>query len=160
MYTALSLLSGVVHDMFWAAIPAIGFGMLFNLPLRLLPMVAVLGAIGHGLRWMGVEMMGWSIVSASFMGALAIGFLSVFFARHWKIPKQLFGVAGVIPMIPGVFAFKTMLGLVELATHKGVANTILLNVAIHATQTGMILGALALGITAPALLLERQKPVV
>lgn len=158
--TSLLVLNGLLTDMFWAAIPAIGFGMVFNLPPRLLPAVACVGAAGHGVRWLFKDVFEWSIVPASFLGAICIGLIAVWLSRRLRAPAQMFGVAGVIPMIPGVFAFKTMLGLVGLATSHSATDAMLLDTAIHATQTGMILGALALGIAAPALLFERHKPVV
>lgn len=150
---------GTLTDMFWAAIPAIGFAMVFNVPPRSLPAVALLGAAGHGLRWLLMQYH-WTVVPASLAGAILIGFMAVYLAKRLHAPAQIFGIAGVIPMIPGVHAFKTMIGLVQLATHAGVADSLLLETSIHATQTGMILGALATGIAAPKLLFERHQPVV
>lgn len=40
----------LLQDMVLSAIPAVGFAMVFNVPLRALPWCALLGAIGHTSR--------------------------------------------------------------------------------------------------------------
>lgn len=43
----IDFLLALVQDMLLAAIPAVGFAMVFNVPQRALPWCALLGAIGH-----------------------------------------------------------------------------------------------------------------
>ncbi len=40
----------VLWDAFWSAIPAVGFAMLFSVPPRFLKYCAVVGALAHSLR--------------------------------------------------------------------------------------------------------------
>lgn len=40
---------GLINDMFFAAIPAVGFALVFNVPAPALKYCALGGAIGHGL---------------------------------------------------------------------------------------------------------------
>lgn len=44
----ITLLLQLVQDMLLAAVPALGFAMVFNVPNRALRYCALLGAIGHG----------------------------------------------------------------------------------------------------------------
>ena len=46
----IDFLLALAQDMLLAAIPAVGFAMVFNVPQRALPWCALLGAIGHGSR--------------------------------------------------------------------------------------------------------------
>ncbi|MBB1391699.1 threonine/serine exporter family protein, partial [Shewanella sp. SG44-6] len=46
----LELISLLLHDAFFSAIPAIGFAMVFNVPKRYLLYCALAGAIGHSSR--------------------------------------------------------------------------------------------------------------
>lgn len=46
----ISYLFDLAQDMALAAIPAVGFAMVFNVPQRALRWCALLGAIGHGSR--------------------------------------------------------------------------------------------------------------
>jgi len=44
------MLLNLLDDMFFAAIPAVGFAILFNVPCNALKYCAYLGALGHGSR--------------------------------------------------------------------------------------------------------------
>ena len=46
----IEFLLALAQDMILAAIPAVGFAMVFNVPVRALRWCALLGAIGHGSR--------------------------------------------------------------------------------------------------------------
>jgi uncharacterized membrane protein YjjB (DUF3815 family) len=77
------------------------------------------------------------------------------------MPSMIFGICGAIPMVPGVFAFQTMLALLQITgVSPEAAAEPLVIAAQNAIKTGLILGALAAGIVMPALLFVRPKPVV
>lgn len=63
-------------DMMLAAIPAVGFAMVFNVPQRALRWCALLGAIGHGSR-MVMMTAGFNIEWATFMAALLVGSIGI-----------------------------------------------------------------------------------
>ncbi|MDW1951098.1 threonine/serine exporter family protein, partial [Vibrio sp. 812(2023)] len=46
---------GLLNDMFFAAIPAVGFALVFNVPQRALIYCAVGGAIGPGSRYLMMQ---------------------------------------------------------------------------------------------------------
>lgn len=48
----MSLVLALLHDMAFAAIPAIGFGLVFNVPANALKYCALGGALGHGSRFL------------------------------------------------------------------------------------------------------------
>jgi uncharacterized membrane protein YjjB (DUF3815 family) len=153
-------IAALLADAFWSAIAAIGFAILFNVPPRALPGCAIAAAIGHAARTWVVQL-GLPIEPGSLLAATLIGFMSFYFARKFQSPMTIFTVPAVIPMMPGTFAFHTMLGILELTT-LGVTNSgpVLVEVSLNAIKTGLILAALAGGIIAPRLLFRRQKPVV
>ena len=151
----------VLADAFWSAVVATGYAVLFNVPVRLVPGCALAGALGHLLRTLLLQT-DISIEVATLVGATAVGFLGSTLARRWKAPTVVFTVAGVIPMAPGTFAYRTMLGVIELAglADAAAGEAALWMVSYNATKTILILGALAVGIAAPTLLFRRHKPVV
>ncbi len=154
------LLAALLEDAFWSAIAATGFAILFNVPPRALPGCAAAAAIGHALRtW--VMQLGLPIEPASLLAATLIGFMGFYFARKFQSPMAIFTVPAVIPMVPGTFAFRTMLGVLEI-TNMGVfgSTPLLVEASLNAVKTSLILAALAVGIIAPRLLFRREKPVV
>lgn len=154
----------LLRDAFWSAIAAVGFAVLFHVPRHALWGCAVAGALGHAIRTGLIQATGMPIEAATLCAATAVGFWGELLARHYHIPRLVFTVPGVIPMVPGVFAYRTMtgifeiIGIADLTPLEGVET--LLSTAVNAIRTGLILAAIAIGIIAPNLLFRRQKPVV
>lgn len=152
----------IFEDALWSAIAALGFAMLFNIPPRLLPACVFVGAVGHALRALLVEQFTVPLEFATLAGALLVGFVSAVFARRLHAPSQLFAIPGVIPLIPGSFAYRAMIGLVMMSSMSQSETEMinqLLGASTNIIKTGLILSALAVGIAAPALIFERSKPV-
>lgn len=61
----LDFFIGLLNDMLFAAIPAVGFALVFNVPQKALLYCALGGAIGHGMRFTLMHL-GISIEWASF----------------------------------------------------------------------------------------------
>jgi uncharacterized membrane protein YjjB (DUF3815 family) len=152
-----------LQDAFWSAVAAVGFAIMFQVPRHALPGCALAGALAHTARSFLVRM-GLSLELATLLAATAVGFLSELLAIRLRMPRIVFSVPGVIPLIPGILAYQTMLGIFELAglvdLNGGTAVDGLLVTAVTGIKTGLILIAIALGIIAPNLLFRRQKPVV
>lgn len=156
----LDLLGTGLVDVFWSGLAALGFALLFNVPVRTVPGCVIAGAVGHGLRTVLMSL-GMGIEGATLAAASAVGLLGEAFARRWATPATTFTIPGAIQMVPGTFAFRAMIGLLRLATGSppnGAA--VLLDAATNAVKTAIILGALAVGIAAPALLFLRRRPVI
>lgn len=154
----------VLRDAFWSALAALGFAILFNVPRHTLPACALAGALGHGLRAALLLRVGMPIEIATLLAATAVGFLGELLARRYHIPRLIFVVPGVIPLVPGVFAYRTMLGIFEiigLADLTKIAELeVLLETAVYAIRTGLILAGLSFGIIAPNLLFRRRHPMI
>jgi uncharacterized membrane protein YjjB (DUF3815 family) len=155
----IELLRVILFDAFWSALAALGFAMLFNVPRRVLIGCVLTGALGHATRAVLMHF-GMTIVPATLAGAMVIGFLAEYCGRQLHAPPILFAVSGAIPMVPGSYAFKAMLGVIRVSTattDTGMA--ILVDAGINFVATGLILAALALGTTMPSLLFRRRPPL-
>lgn len=53
-----------------------------------------------------------SLIVASFIASLAIGFLAVGLAKVAKCPPETFSFPSLLPMIPGMYAYRTVEALV------------------------------------------------
>ncbi len=156
--SAADLIASVLQDAFWSGVAALGFAMLFNVPVRTLRGCVAVGALGHGLRTLLVSL-GMGIEAATLAAATVVGLLGEVFARRWATPATTFTISGAIPLVPGVFAFRAMLGLLRVATGDAATGmAVLVDAATNAIKTALILGAIAVGIAAPSLLVQRRKP--
>lgn len=158
--TTLDIILRVLEDALWSGVAAAGFGMLFNVPRRWLWICMLLGAAGHGTRRL-LEIGGLSIEIGTFVGALIVGFAGYFVARRLRAPQTIFTITGAIPLVPGVFAFRTMIGLLQVTTAAPEAvQALLAEASVNAIRTAVILAAIAIGIAFPSLWFDRQRPVV
>ena len=159
LLSALDILWLLVNDWFFAAIPAVGFALLFNVPPRALKFCAALGALGHGTATL-LKLAQVTPVFATFFAAALVGSLGVWLAqRYHRAHPKVFTVAAVIPMFPGIPAYKAMLALV-LIEKEGYSPERFAVMVDQFVQTGFLLSALVFGLALPGLLFYRQKPVV
>lgn len=142
-------------DGFWALLAGLGFAMVFNIPRNMLWAAVLGGGLGHGTRFL-LHDFGMNLPAASLAGAVVVGLWAVWCARHFQRPAQIFSIPGVIPMIPGKFAYSTMIGLIKLATAQTIGLEALGDVMHNMVMTALILGALATGIAAPQLIFMRR----
>lgn len=148
----------LVNDFIVSAIPAVGFALLFNVPPRALRYCAILGATGHTFRFILIHF-NMPLVFATFFGASLIGFIGVHFSHRYLAHPKVFTVAAIIPMIPGVYAYKAMISIVQIH-HFGWSEELFIEMTNNFINTGFILGALVFGLALPGLLIYRQRPVV
>ena len=148
----------LLDDMFFAAIPAVGFALVFNVPPKALKYCALLGALGHVTRTILMHS-DVPIVFATLVGAALIGFIGVHLSHRYRAHPKVFTVAAIIPMIPGVQAYKAMIAIVQIH-HYGFSNALFEQMIASFINTTFILGALVFGLALPGLLFYREKPVV
>nr|WP_290668632.1 threonine/serine exporter family protein [Ardenticatena sp.] len=161
VHTWLDLGWLLLRDAWWSAIAALGFAVLFSVPPRLLWGCMLGGAVGHVVRTLCMQV-GLSIEVGTLLGAMAIGLLGEWLARRTRAPVQVFTVSAAIPMVPGAFAFGTMLNLIDFSNtaDASTGQMLLWQAAYNAVKTALVLAAIAFGMTWPALVLRRRRPVV
>ena len=155
---ASPLLFGLLEDTLLATLPALGFGMLFNVPPQTLKYCAMGAALGYGARFLLLHW-GLGIEWGSLFAAMIIGAVGVFWSQRTLSHPKVFTVAAVIPMIPGVYGFKAMIALVEINL-KGYTPELWASTLDNLIHACFIIAALAVGLAMPGLLIYRRKPVV
>ena len=148
----------LIEDLVLAAIPAVGFGMLFNVPARVLIHCAVLGAVGHGFRLVLMHA-GVPVEVATLIAATTMSFIGIWWAQRLRAHPKVFTVAAVIPMIPGVPLFTALITIQQIY-EKGMNQELLSRAIDSGLRATIIIAALAVGLAMPGLLYYRRKPVV
>ncbi len=98
-----------------AAIAAVGFSMIFNVPRKTLLGVAMGGIIAVCTRNFVNFDLGCGVVIGSFCGSMVVSLLSLK-AVHWfHVPNNILTIPSIIPMIPGVLLYRFVLGLVSVS---------------------------------------------
>lgn len=136
-----------------AAIAAMGFSMIFNIPKRLLWVVAIGGIITVCTRNFVNYNLGLGAVIGSFTGSLVVSLICVK-AVHWfHVPNHVLTIPSVIPMIPGVLMYRSMLGLVNM---HGVVGEVT-SVAYNATTSALIILCISLGVAIPNIMARSYR---
>lgn len=149
---------GLLNDMAFAAVPAVGFAMVFNVPVQALKLCALGGALGHGTRYVLMNS-GVPIEWATFFAATLVSLLGVYWSQRLLAHPKVVTVAALIPMFPGVFAFKAMIALVEI-NRAGYTPELMAIGMENFIKAMFIIAGLAIGLAVPGLLFYRRKPIV
>ncbi|WP_071146767.1 threonine/serine exporter family protein [Bacteroides ihuae] len=151
----------IIYDGLFAAVAAIGFAIISNPPRKALAIAAFLAAVGHGFRYylLHTELFTLDIATASFFAAISIGLLSVPFAKYVHCPAEVFSFPALLPMIPGMFAYKSILFLTKFMQSKD--QTASFQYIEQFFRNGItsifVLFALVVGVAIPIFLFHRQS---
>lgn len=132
-------------------ISAMGFGMIFNVPRRSLPVVALLGILGMFLRNFIAFGMGQGLILGSLAGASLISLLAVRFVHATRSPNHVLAIPGVIPMVPGILMYRGIFGFV----HLGKDPMEFMQAFGNLLNAGLIVLCLSIGVAIPNIFVRR-----
>jgi uncharacterized membrane protein YjjB (DUF3815 family) len=110
--------------------------VLFNVPVRTIFAGGLAGLIGY-LVFSFLPTLGAEVLLSTFVSAAVVSLLSQLMSIFLRVPSTNFSVAGIIPLVPGSLAYKSMLAFVNNDFIQGIT---------LATQTMMVAGAIASGL--------------
>ena len=107
------MLLDILKDALFAAVAAIGFGAISRIPVKAYVWCGLIAAVGHSVRFLLLSPdLGLHIVLATGLAAFVIGSLAVFVSPFAKTPAEAYLFPSLLPMIPGIYAYKAFGGLV------------------------------------------------
>lgn len=140
-----------------SGIAGVGFAILFNVPRRTLAPIGILSFLG-GLVKFGSMYFNVGIVFASFLAAIIIGLVSIRMAYSKDSPPLVFYIPSVIPMVPGFFIYKMILGMMSLTLVENTETYIqnLIATVNNGSKSIFILISLGIGVAFPMLISRRE----
>ena len=103
----------IAHQMVFGGLAAVGFGVLFNTPPRLLGLCFASGAFALAVRTYG-QSQEWGLPLSTFVAALALATVDRTWQKAQTPQGSILAVVGCIPMVPGSLAAKGLMGLFGL----------------------------------------------
>jgi uncharacterized membrane protein YjjB (DUF3815 family) len=155
----LDLILKLLEVSFWSGVAALGFGILFNIPRTAIITVFVLGFCA-GLIKFSLMHFHIHVVLGSFLAAFFVGVISIPMAHKIHQPPVVFSIPPVIPMIPGYFAYETILSIMNFLFMEGDASKrVVLIDAIFTNGFTMffVLISLTVGVALPMLILKKNS---
>lgn len=138
------------EDGLFAAMAAIGFSSISHTPRRIYPVCALAAAAGHSLRFllMRPESGAMNIIAAGTVAAFVIGCIAVVLAPTVKVPAEACLFPALLPMIPGMYAYRAAEGLLAClgstdaqSSAAGLATLGYNGLTCSAIVLGMVIGA-------------------
>ena len=88
-----------------------GFSLMFNSPVKLASVAAVIGALSNTLRLELVSLAGFPPAAAAFFGALAAGLLASLYKQRSGYPRITITVPSIVIMVPGLYFYRAVYDL-------------------------------------------------
>lgn len=127
---------------FLFCIPATAFfAFLFRVPRRAIALCAVLGGLGYLIYDCTAPLLA-SPVAGYFLGTLFMAICGEILARVMKMPATIFVIPAIIPLVPGVGMYNTMLYLIEGQGHQALETGTDTLLAIIAMAMALVLTSL------------------
>lgn len=154
----MNTLTHLLQDMAFSFVVAVGFAILFNTPRRVLYMAGVLGGLGHGIRFLLLHQ-DVGLIFATLAGAVFIGLAGIVCAHRVHVPPVVFTMPACITMIPGLYAYRAMLGCIRITDFDLVTRdpVLLPETAHNFILTASLLFTLGIGICSGALLFRKKS---
>lgn len=118
------------------AFATLGFAVWFRVPREALTRVVAVGTAGFVVRQLLVHF-GVQTPIASFWAALLIGLFGLERARSVGCPRVIFTVTGVIPLVPGIPAYESLVRFTAGDLDGGVAALVRATAVILALAGGL-----------------------
>ena len=135
-----------------AAISAMGFATIYNIPYRLMPWIAVGGIICVCTRNFvfldpstGNADLGLGIVVGSLCGSALISIINIKAVHILHTPHQCITIPAVIPIVPGVLMYRALYGFMGM---QGVVGEVT-HAMSFAINGSLVLVCIALGVAIP-----------
>jgi uncharacterized membrane protein YjjB (DUF3815 family) len=124
-------------DFFFSFIATISYGILFSVPRKAILGGGLIGMSGWIIVQVLIHRFHFSDIASVLIASFVVASISQLVAKRMKMPSTNFSIAGVIPLVPGALAYRTM--------RSFVAEDYLTGLAL-ATETLLSAGAIAAGI--------------
>lgn len=100
----------VIHCLF-SYLSTVTFGIVTNVPRKVLNTCGITGAVGWMIYW-STKNLDAGVIFANFLGAIGIGLSSIYFSRRKKMPMTIFNIPSLVPLVPGGPAYQAVRSIV------------------------------------------------
>jgi uncharacterized membrane protein YjjB (DUF3815 family) len=134
-------------DVIAAGIAAGSYPVYFSMPYRMIAGPVVIGMIAHAAHWWALTVWKVDLAAAALVACLLVGIILVPVSHLMRIPFAAIGFASVVALVPGVYVFRMLSGLVQLP--GSTSPTLLASTVSDGTVAALVVAAMATGLVIP-----------
>ncbi|WP_158230662.1 threonine/serine exporter family protein [Mycobacterium sp. shizuoka-1] len=138
----------LVFDVLAAGVAAACYPVFFAMPYRFVGWPIVVGMTAHAVHWWALTAWHASLPVAALLACLLTGAILTPVAYVKQIPFAAIGFAAVVALVPGMFVFRVVAGVTELAAHP--SEQVLLDAVSNGAVAGLTVIAMAVGLAVPS----------
>jgi len=102
-------------DVIAAGIAAGSYPVFFSMPYRMIGWPVAVGMLAHAAHWWALAVWQVDIATAALVSSLIAGVLLLPISHYLRMPFAAIGFASVVALVPGVYVFRMLSGLVQFA---------------------------------------------
>lgn len=134
-------------DMLAAGAAAACFPVFFNSPYRIIGWPVAVGMAVHALRWWALTHWHAGMPVAALLACLVAATILSPVAHWYRIPFTAIGFAAVVAMVPGMYVFRAVTGLVDVVNNP--SPEILATTASDGSLAVLVIACMAIGLAVP-----------
>ena len=134
-------------DVLAAGMAAAAYAVYFSMPYRMIVWPVIAGMAAHTVHWWAMTAWHASLATAAFLACLLVGAALVPIAHRLRMPFAAIGFAAVVALVPGVYVFRMLSGLVQLP--GGASPELLATTVSNGATAALVVAGIALGLVIP-----------
>ena len=134
-------------DVLAAGVAAGSYPVYFSMPYRMIAWPIGVGILAHAVHWWALTVWKVDLPTAALVACLLVGLILIPVAHFLRIPFAAIGFASVVALVPGVYVFRALSGVIQLQGAK--SPDLLAATASDAAVASLVVAGMAIGLVVP-----------